>query len=232
MTERQCTVYLVRHGRTVLNVEVRYRGRLEIPLDEQGRKEGWVAAHMLRAVGPEAVYTSPLSRAREVAAAISSVTGARVADHPGLINLDYGEWEGLTKAECARRDPELWRVYRESPERAACPGGEALAAAADRVIAALRWIGREHPGAAVAAVSHGVMLRLAVLRAAGDREGDWEVALPTGSAAVFQVQDGDVSLVALPGDPAAAPADRPGKLAPALLSRASDPLPWLRAAAS
>jgi ribonuclease H / adenosylcobalamin/alpha-ribazole phosphatase len=232
MTERPCTVYLVRHGRTVLNVEIRFRGRLEIPLDEQGRKEAWVAAHLLGAVGPEAVYTSPLARAREVAAAISSVTGARIADHPALVNLDYGEWEGLTKAECARRDPELWRLYRESPEDAACPGGEALAAAADRVVAALRWIGSKHPGAAVAAVSHGVMLRLAVLRADPDRGGDWEVALPTGSAAVFEVLDGDVSLVALPGDAAAAPPDPPERLVPAFLSRASDPLPWLRAAAS
>lgn len=229
---RTSTIYLVRHGRTVLNVEVRFRGRLEIPLDEQGRKEAWVAAHALAGVGVEAVYTSPLSRAREVAGAISSVTGAPITDHPGLVNLDYGEWEGLTKAECARRDPELWRVYRESPEDAACPRGEALAVAADRVVAALRRIGAEHPGASVAAVSHGVMLRLAVLRAAPDRGGDWEVALPTGSAAVFQVQDGDLSLVALPQDGVATPAEPPQRLVTALQPGDSDPLPWLRVAAS
>jgi broad specificity phosphatase PhoE len=227
--KRPCTIYLVRHGRTVLNVEVRYRGRLEIPLDERGRKEAWVTAHALGAVRPEAVYTSPLSRAREVAAAISSVTGSPVAQNPGLLNLDYGDWEGLTKAECARRDPELWRSYRESPEDAVCPRGEALADAADRVVAALCRIGEQHPGAAVAAVTHGVMVRLAVLRAAPERGGDWEVHLPTGSAAVFQVQAGDLSLVALPGEGAAATVDPP-LVVPAL--RRPDPIPWLRVAAS
>ncbi len=193
-----CRIYLVRHGRTIMNVQIRFRGRLEVPLDEKGREEAWLAADNLAEAGLTAVYTSPLGRAREVAQAISSVTGVPVEDHDGFLNLDYGEWEGLTKEECAERHPDAWRCYRESPERAVCPGGERLRSAADRVVEALREIGRHHPGEAVAAVSHGVMVRLALLRVA-PQPGDWEVALATGSATVFDVADGTVALTSAPG---------------------------------
>src|ERR671937_1762581 len=174
-----CRVYLVRHGRTVMNVQIRFRGRLEIPLDEKGREEAWLAANLLADAGLVAAYTSPLGRAREVAQAISKVTGVPVEDHPGLLNLDYGEWEGLTKEECAERHPDAWRLYRESPDEAVCPGGEPLSAAADRVVDALRTIGERHPGVAVAAVTHGVMVRLAMHRVAPQRSGDWDVPLAT-----------------------------------------------------
>jgi broad specificity phosphatase PhoE len=191
----RCRIYLVRHGQTVMNVEVRFRGRLDVPLNEQGRREAWLAAHDLADAGLVAAYTSPLCRAREVAEAIAEVTGVEVRELPGLINVDYGEWEGLTKEECAQRDPEEFRRYRELPEEAVCPGGEALADAADRVVDALVSLGRRHPGQAVAAVTHGAMVRLALLRVASPADGKWEVPLATGSATVFDVTADGLSLV-------------------------------------
>ena len=182
-----------------MNVQIRFRGRIDIPLDEKGREEAWLAAHNLADAGLVAAYTSPLGRAREVADAIAHVTGVPVEDHPGLLNLDYGEWEGLTKDECAARDPHAWRLYRESPDEAVCPGGEALSAAADRVVDALRAIGRRHPGRAVAAVTHGAMVRLAMHRVAPQPDGAWDVPLATGSATVFAVQNGHVALASAPG---------------------------------
>jgi broad specificity phosphatase PhoE len=178
-----------------MNVEVRFRGRLDVPLNEQGRREAWLAAHDLADAGLVAAYTSPLCRAREVAEAIAEVTGVEVRELPGLINVDYGEWEGLTKEECAQRDPEEFRRYRELPEEAVCPGGEALADAADRVVDALVSLGRRHPGQAVAAVTHGAMVRLALLRVASPADGKWEVPLATGSATVFDVTADGLSLV-------------------------------------
>jgi phosphoserine phosphatase len=198
-TRGVCRVYLVRHGRTVMNVEVRFRGRLEVPLDDQGRREAWMAARTLANAGICAVYTSPLDRAREVARAICHETGVSgYEDMQGLLNLDYGDWHGLTKEEAAYLTPEAWRLYREEPERAVCPNGEALAEAANRVRETLLAIGRRHRGQAVAAVSHGVMVRLAALRAAGRPPGDWEIPLATGSATVFEVLDGGLSLVHVP----------------------------------
>jgi len=142
------------------------------------------------------VYTSPLGRAREVAEAIAVKNGiGGVREQPDLINLDYGTWEGLTKEESAAVDPAAWAAYTHDPEAAVCPEGEAVCDAADRVIAALRAIARKHPGQSVAAVSHGVMLRLAVLRVAGASGADWQFAMPTGKAIVFDVEGDRISLV-------------------------------------
>ncbi|HYX85719.1 MAG TPA: histidine phosphatase family protein [Gaiellales bacterium] len=194
-TSDGCRLYLVRHGRTVMNAEVRFRGRLEVPLDAVGRAEALAAARNLTTAGLAAVYTSPLARAREVAMAIAAASRLeRVDDHDGLNNLDYGAWEGLTKEECAAHDPDAFRIYAEDPERAACPDGEALADAADRVVEALREIGTRHPGQSIAAVSHGAMVRLAVLRIAGPTIGDWQFKLPTGSATVIDYANGELTL--------------------------------------
>jgi broad specificity phosphatase PhoE len=179
-----------------MNAQVRFRGRLDIPLNEVGRAEAQEAARALVGSGLVAVYTSPLGRAREVAEAIAVKNGVGgVRAQPDLINLDYGAWEGLTKEESAAVDPDAWAAYMNHPEAAVCPEGEAVRDAADRVVAALRAIGRDHAGESVAAVSHGVMLRLAVLRVAGASSADWQFAMPTGKAIVFEVEDGEIALV-------------------------------------
>lgn len=189
-------MFLVRHGQTVMNREVRFRGLRDVPLNDVGRAEARAAARALAESEIAAVYTSPLSRAREVARRIALACGvATVTDLPELVNLDYGDWEGCTKDECAERDPAAWALYAEDPEAAVCPGGEALASAADRVLAALHALGRRHPGEAVAAVTHGVMLRLAVLRVHGAPAGGWQFKIPTGSAIEFAVSPEKVELM-------------------------------------
>ena len=216
---RTCRIHLVRHGQTVMNAQVRFRGRLEVPLNEVGRAEAREAARALVGTGIVAVYTSPLGRAREVAEAIAKTNGVgAVRSQPGLLNLDYGAWEGLTKEESAQVDPIAWRNYVGDPEQAVCPDGEAVADAADRVVAALRAIAQEHPGRNVAAVSHGVMLRLAVLRVEGASSDDWQFAMPTGGAIVFDVEpdSGDIRVVSALDRSKADP--RKASSAPAILS--------------
>jgi len=207
---RPCRLHLVRHGQTLMNVENRFRGRRDVPLSTIGRAEAWGAARRLSGLGLSVVYTSPLGRAREVAEAIAAASElADVREHDGLVNLEYGRWEGLTREECADADPALWRLYADDPERAICPDGESLAAAADRVVGALRGIGRAHPGETVAAVSHGVMLRLAVLRVEGPSDDDWQFELPTGSSLAFEI-DGDAITLVSPLDRSVAKLAAPG----------------------
>ncbi len=210
-------VFLVRHGQTAMNREVRFRGRLDIPLNERGRAEAVEAAISLRARGLEAVYASPLDRAREVARSVALAAGVGwIDDLPQLLIVDYGEWTGLTKEECAARDPEEWARYVDDPEQARCPGGEAIADAADRVIDGLRLLGERHNGAAVAAVSHGVMLRLAVLRVQGPPASGWQFKVPTGSALEFAVDAQGIRLVTpiadAPPDPIKAATHEPARL--------------------
>lgn len=188
-------IHLLRHGQTIQNQDVRFRGQRDMPLGRTGRREALAAAHALADARVQAVYTSPLARALEVGTAIAGAAGLDdVIPHDGLINLDYGRWEGLTREECRSVDPDAWQRYVTDPEHAHCPGGESLAATADRVVRALREIGERHAGETVAAVSHGVILRLAVLRIAGHITANWQFALPPDGSITFEIEDGEIRL--------------------------------------
>lgn len=189
-------IHLVRHGQTILNREIRFRGQRDVPLNRTGRREAIAAGIELAEARVQAVYSSPLTRALEVGTAIAAASGLTdVEPVDDLLNLDYGRWEGLTKEESRAVDPEAWSRYQEDPERAHCPGGESLVAAADRVVRALMSIGERHAGQTVAAVSHGVMLRLAVLRIAGPITQNWQFSIPTGGSLTFEIEGGEIRLV-------------------------------------
>ena len=189
-------IHLLRHGQTIRNKDIRFRGQRELPLSPTGRREALAAARALADARVEAVYASPLARAQEVGTAIAAASGLDDVNlDDRLLNLDYGRWEGLTRAECRGLDPEAWHTYLTDPEHAHCPGGESLGAAADRIVGSLRTLGERPAGATIAAVSHGVMLRLAVLRIAGPITSNWQFALPQDGSITFEIEDGKIRLV-------------------------------------
>ena len=202
-----CRIYLVRHGTTTLNVENRYRGRRDIPLDAQGYQDAVDAARRLSGVGLAAVYTGPLRRTIATAQIIADE--ARVPDirilH-GLNNVDYGAWEGMTAEEAAMFDPEGFALYRASPSQAACPLGERLSDAQQRMIDALQLIGSRHAGEAVAAVTHAVMIRLTLVALGGVDGENWRIPVGRGSVTAFDVRNGAMGLAA---PPAGGAADKP-----------------------
>jgi broad specificity phosphatase PhoE len=196
-----CRLYLVRHGTTTLNVQNRYRGRRDIPLDATGYQDAVDAARRLSHEGLAAVYTGPLRRTIATAQIIADET--RVPDlrilH-GLNNLDYGAWEGMTAEEAAMFDPEAFTVYRTSPSRAACPLGERLSDAQHRMIDALQLIGSRHAGETVAAVTHAVMIRLVLVRLTGVDDERWRCPVGRGSVTAFGVQNGTIQLAEALGE--------------------------------
>lgn len=194
-----CSLFIVRHGTTTMNVENRYRGRRDVPLDAQGYQDAVNAARQLSGEGLSAVYTGPLRRTMATAQIIADeahLPDVRVLH--GLNNVDYGAWEGMTSAEAAEASPEAFRLYRTDPGRAICPDGERLSSAQDRMLEALRWIGNLHPGEAVCAVTHAVMIRLAVAKLCGHDGEGWRIPVDRGSATRFSVTDGRVEVVDLP----------------------------------
>lgn len=194
-----CLLYVVRHGTTTMNVENRYRGRCDVPLDAQGYQDAVDAARQLSRVGLAAVYTGPLRRTIATAQIIADE--ARVPDlrilH-GLNNVDYGLWEGMTATEAETDAPEAFALYRTSPKRAACPLGERLADAQKRMVEALQLIGRRHPGEVVAAVTHAVMIRLTVARLTGVDDESWRIPVGRGSLTEFRLRDNAIWLSGLP----------------------------------
>lgn len=182
-------IHLVRHGTTLLNRQHRYRGRRDVPLDQGGWDDAWAAAEQLRDEPLVAIYASPLRRARDTAQIVADVAGLPIVeDLPGLTNLEYGAWEGLTSEEAAARDPEAFAGYQTYAPGTRCPDGEWLDDAARRVVLSLQTIAALHPGATVAAVSHAAIVRLAITAVTGGPRERWRAVLPNGSITVFDVQ--------------------------------------------
>lgn len=155
-------ILLIRHGRTAWNKEERFRGREDLPLDEVGQAQAKALARRLAAEFPSlaAIYASPLRRAQETAAPIAEALGLTVHAEAGLIDIDYGAWQGLTPAEVAARDPTLYQIWQIAPDRVHFPGGETLEQVQARARATLDAIAARHTDATVALVSHLVVCRL------------------------------------------------------------------------
>jgi broad specificity phosphatase PhoE len=197
--EGVCELFLIRHGTTTLNVQNRYRGRRDVPLDAQGYQDAVDAARALSSVGLTAVYAGPLRRTIATAQIIADE--ARVPDlrilH-GLNNVDYGAWEGLTAEEASMFSPADFQLYKTAPERAVCPAGERLTDAQARIVEAIELIGSRHVGETVAAVTHAVMIRLLVARITEIKGEDWRIPVGRGSLTAVHVEDGNISLAKLP----------------------------------
>ncbi len=190
-----CRLYLIRHGTTTLNVQNRYRGRRDIPLDATGYQDAVDAARRLSGAGLAAVYTGPLRRTIATAQIIADE--ARVPDlrilH-GLNNVDYGAWEGMTADEAAAFDPAAFDLYRTDPSRAACPIGERLRDAQQRMMDALQLIASRHAGETVAAVTHAVMIRLVLVQLTGIGDERWRRSVGRGSVTEFLARDGMIQV--------------------------------------
>jgi probable phosphoglycerate mutase len=109
--------------------------------------------------GIAAVICSPLARARQTADAVADATGAPVLESPGLIETDFGAWEGLTFAEAAERDPELHRAWLSDPA-VPTPGGESFEQVRERVAAVRDELLVRHGGATLVLVSHVTPIKM------------------------------------------------------------------------
>jgi probable phosphoglycerate mutase len=144
---------LLRHGETAYSVQRRFSGRGDPPLTDRGVAQAQAAAKRLADMDIAAILTSPLSRATATAAAVGAALGLDPVVDDGLVEIDFGEWEGLTAAEVRDRWPSELDDWLSSTDRTP-PGGESLDAVADRVrLARDRAVGA-YPAKTVVLVSH------------------------------------------------------------------------------
>ena len=161
--------HLLRHGQTEHTPERRFSGRNDLPLSRTGRAEAEAAAARVAELGIEVVVASPLRRTRETAEVVAASLGLPVTDDPDLVELDFGDLEGLTFDEATRKHPLAARRFMGDISVAA-PGGESIADVGTRVARARRRILSEHAGKTVLVVSHVTPIKLFL--AAGLGVGD------------------------------------------------------------
>jgi probable phosphoglycerate mutase len=121
------TLLIVRHGQTAWNKDLHFRGRANLPLDEIGLNQAEVVARRLVAeFQPAALLSSPLQRARQTAEAIAQATQLNLQDEESLIDLDYGQFSGLSPTEAEVKFPALHRAWFNVPHTVHFPAGESL----------------------------------------------------------------------------------------------------------
>lgn len=194
------TMYLVRHGQTVLNAQGRFRGRQDPPLDETGFAEARAAAASLAGRPLAEVYSGPLLRTRHTAESIGARAGVPISIEHRLIDLDYGDWDNLTEAQAEALAPQAWKIFKEDPRACVAPNGESLADLEDRVSEAVLQIAERHAGEHVVAVSHDLPILVALARISDLRGPEtWRVRVPTGSVTRLRMEGGTLSLDGEPG---------------------------------
>lgn len=163
---RPTLVLFVRHGHTPTTGKVlpgRARG---LHLDDTGRAQAAAVAERLATLASvDAIYASPLERARETAAPIAAARGLKVQTDRGLLELDIGEWTGI-ELKTARRRSE-WKAVQRYPSGFRFPGGESFVEMQSRMVATVDRLRTAHPGQTVIAVSHADPIKAAVGHALG-----------------------------------------------------------------
>jgi len=190
---------LVRHGQTEWNRLERFRGRADVPLNEVGLAQAEATGRRVAAEWrPAAVYSSPLSRAVKTAEAIARRCDLDVQHHPGLVDIDFGAWQGLTLAEARQNWPDEIDAWYNRPHLASIPGGEVLDKLRLRALQTVNELADRHPGETIVLVGHTVINRiilLGILRLGNERF--WRLGQDTCAINVFEAEDGDFTLVSM-----------------------------------
>jgi alpha-ribazole phosphatase len=156
---------LVRHGQTDWNLEGRYQGQSDVPLNEKGHAQAKSLADQLCEHRFAAIFSSDLSRARQTAESIADVLGLPVRLDPRLREIRLGEWEGILVTDIKKHYEQLWEQRLVDPANSRPPGGETVGEVATRVYATLDDVSRLFPAENVLIVSHGLSIATAICRA-------------------------------------------------------------------
>ncbi len=187
-------IILVRHGETDWNVAEVFRGRVDVELNATGVKQAELLAEYLSNMGLSAIYSSPLQRALRTAAVIGDCNQVEVAVAPGLIDIDYGEWQGLSHQEVKERYKELYDGWVERPEQVRMPAGESLDDVRQRAMTVVSDVIDSHEGTVVL-VSHRVVNKVLICALLGlDNSRFWNIRQDISGITGFTCEKGQFIL--------------------------------------
>ncbi len=160
------TILLVRHGQTPTTGKVLPGRAPGLHLSDEGYAQAAVAGERIAAVARvDAVYSSPLERAKETAAPISKGRAMRTKVVRGLLECDFGDWTGQDLKKLSKL-PE-WQTVQRAPSTFRFPGGESFTEMQTRMVTTLDTLRAAHPGGTIVCVSHADTIKAAVAHAMG-----------------------------------------------------------------
>jgi len=188
------TVILARHGETEWNVAEVFRGRIDVDLNETGVKQAELLAEYLSNFRIDTVYSSPLKRALKTAETIAGYHKLDVEIVPGLIDFDYGEWQGLPHQEVKARYREQYAEWLNSPDKVKMLSGESLSDVRKRATGVVDSVIATHKDTVVL-VSHRVVNKVLICALLGlDDSHFWNIKQDTGGITTFAYKNGRFTL--------------------------------------
>ena len=158
------SIILIRHGETDWNIEGRYQGQADPPLNTQGLLQAQELVHKLENVGIQVLYTSPLQRTKQTADILASNLMVPVIDEPRLMEIHQGDWQTRLRSEIESLYPQLFSNWESNPWEVSPPGGEHLSQVQARVYQAVDDILLSQSHQIVGLVTHRIPIALIKVR--------------------------------------------------------------------
>jgi phosphoserine phosphatase len=158
---------LIRHGETDWNVEGRYQGQEDPPLNQAGMAQSHQLAEELKDLCLDLLYSSPLQRAHQTARIISDELDIPLFIEPRFMEIHQGDWQNRLLSDIENLYPDLFQKWQDQPWEAAPPNGETLPQVQARVYAALDEIISHHPDQTTGIVCHRIPIALIKMRYQG-----------------------------------------------------------------
>lgn len=157
-SNRPAELWLVRHGQTDWNIERRFQGQTDIPLNGVGVTQARDLAASLNGAPLSAIYSSDLSRALQTAAILAEGRNIPIIQDERLREIYMGDWEGRTWQDVNQNLSADMMELMNNPIHGRAPGGESLAELAERVQTFADDIAARHRNKIIMVVSHGLTL--------------------------------------------------------------------------
>ena len=153
-------IYLIRHGQSTNNVAHVIGGRLDMPLNDYGREQCNILRERMKKVHLDAVFCSGLQRATETAELLCQDRAIAPRQHADIIEMDFGDWQGLTFAQVEERYPEEYDIWVKDWTKFTIPNGEQFRDVQERCEDFYEMIETGYAGKDVAVVAHQGILRV------------------------------------------------------------------------
>ena len=195
---KNARLILVRHGETDWNKAGRFQGQIDIPLNENGRRQAAAARDFLKDIPIDRAWSSTLSRPTETAQIILEAhPDVPLTQIDGLVEIGHGVWEGKLESEIREDWSELLDTWKRAPETVQMPEGETIQDVWARSVRSWGEIAGElKPEETVLVVAHDAVNKTILCDLLGLTPADiWAVKQGNGGVTV-------VDIAADPGQPA------------------------------
>ncbi len=155
-------MFLIRHGETDWNIEGRWQGQIDVPLNENGIRQAGEIAQAMRGKDIGMIFSSDLERARQTADAIGKALGVKVNLDRRLREIHQGEWQGLLISEIQERYHAEFIKRKKDPLAVAPPGGETARQVQERVLDFIQDLTARYTHMNIAVVSHGFAIAIII----------------------------------------------------------------------